>query len=211
MCLLPQRSSTSPLPVATSAPPLPPIPIVGFPAPIKPAPVRPTPLVLPLPDLPLVPGCECEQMMCIQSYPASCHCAWGIAKSCYDKCGGPSPGINTCPPQGSLSAPFDGPVKRAPEPQPQTSVVGIPVSIPAPATAPGISSVQSTAKCTCEERFCILSWPAGCYCANKNKSLCWKKCGGVKPLLQVSLIPHVSLVLGLQWFNYIQKDYEQFD
>lgn len=161
-----------------------------------------------LPDLPLIPGCECEEMMCIQSFPDSCHCAYNIAKTCYDKCGGKSPGLNVCPPLDSLGGGFnfDGPVKRAaapePCPAPQKSTVpipvNIPVNVPAPAsalTAPlstGSASASTSAKCECEETFCIQAFPASCVCANRNKNACWKKCGGPKPAYQVPPLLHSS-------------------
>lgn len=184
ICRLPQQSSTATESTPTLAPtPTPLPPILGIPVPILPQPLQPSSSVLP--DRPLVPGCECEEMMCIQSFPNSCHCEYGIKKNCYNKCGGPSPGLNTCPPLGSISSPFDGPVKRNAEPEPQLPTVPIPVKAPVSVpSGPGTVGTQST-KCVCEERFCIQSFPAGCICANRNKNACWRKCGGPKPMLQV--------------------------
>jgi hypothetical protein len=138
-------------------------------------------------------------MMCIQSFPDSCHCAYNIAKTCWDKCGGKSPGRNTCPPLNPLGGGFnfDGPVKRAaapdavPEPQvAQISTVPIPVDAPALVSAvraPLSTGTASTAVCQCEERFCIQAFPASCICQNNIKHACWKKCGGPKPAFQVSV------------------------
>ncbi|KZM19669.1 hypothetical protein ST47_g8952 [Ascochyta rabiei] len=183
--LCPRKTTT---PVSTL--PTPSLPILGIPTPALPTPALPTP-VLPqgpqLSDTPRIPGCVCEEMMCIQSYPDSCHCAYGIAKTCWQKCGGPSPGLNTCPPLGS--SPFDGPVKRAAAPEPQTtpkeSPVPTPVNLPAIVSevrAPLASGAASpTKKCRCESRKCIQAFPASCVCDNANKHACWKKCGGAKP------------------------------
>lgn len=159
--------------------------------PVPPAPKptprpRPTPQVLPLPDVPSVPGCECEEMMCIQSYPESCHCAWGIAKSCYDKCGGKSPGINTCPSQDSFGGGLygDGPVKRAAAPDPQKSTVPVPLTIPKVVSS--IVGALGNKPCKFEERFCTQQWPQSCYCANANKYARYMQCGGVFPTYQVN-------------------------
>lgn len=136
------------------------------------------PSSLELPDLPLVPGCECEEMMCIQSFPDSCHCAYGIAKNCYDKCGGPSPGLNTCPPLnpfGGIS--LDGPVRRDAAPEPQNPVIDL---------LTGLLKPKPAKTCKCDQVACVQSWPASCYCANSAKTACYKKCGGAKPVLQVS-------------------------
>jgi hypothetical protein len=154
----------------------------------KPKPIpKPAPSVLPLPDLAKVPGCECEQMMCIQSFPDSCHCEWGIAKDCYDKCGGKSPGLNTCPPKdlfgGGLNS--DGPVKRDAEPEPQRSTVSIPVIAP-PKVIAGVVGALETKACNFEERFCTQQWPQSCICANANKYQRFLKCGGARPTYQVS-------------------------
>lgn len=125
-------------------------------------------------------------MMCIQSFPDSCHCAWGIAKDCYDKCGGKSPGINTCPPKSLFGGGSydDGPVRRAAAPEPQRSTVPIPVNIPK--VVPGIVGALGTKACDYEERFCIQEWPQSCICANANKFTRYMKCGGARPVYQVS-------------------------
>jgi len=157
--------------------------------PVPPAP-KPTPQPKPtpsvLPDLPKVPGCECEQMMCIQSFPDSCHCEYGIAKDCYDKCGGKSPGSNTCPPKDVFGAGLygDGPVKRDAAPEPQRSTVPIPVNIPK-AIAGAVGALENKA-CNYEERLCAQVWPQSCICANANKYNRYLKCGGVVPKYQVS-------------------------
>ncbi|KAF3045530.1 hypothetical protein E8E12_009295 [Didymella heteroderae] len=165
-----------------SALPVPPVP--------KPSPrPKPSPPVLSLPDLPEVPGCECEQMMCIQSYPDSCHCEWGIAKNCYDKCGGKSPGPNTCPPKSLFGGGLldDSPVKRDAAPEPQRSTVPIPVDIPK-AVAGVVGALENKA-CDFEERFCIQQWPQSCICANANKYLRYLKCGGAIPTYQSCTSP----------------------
>ncbi|KAF2433681.1 hypothetical protein EJ08DRAFT_694168 [Tothia fuscella] len=36
---------------------------------------------------------------------------------------------------------------------------------------------------TCIKRACLGQWPQSCLCANQQKVDCWKKCGGVKPVL----------------------------
>ncbi|XPS94112.1 hypothetical protein M3J09_003437 [Ascochyta lentis] len=184
--------------IPTPSLPTPTLPTPTLPTPTLPTPTLPTPTLPPSPELsdtPRIPGCECEEMMCIQSFPDSCHCAYGIAEKCWKKCGGPSPGLNTCPPLNSN--PFDGPVKRAavPEPQaaPKKSTVPIPVNIPALVSGvlvPLASGAASTPKkCQCEPRMCIQSFPAGCICGNANKHACWKKCGGAKPAFATCTSP----------------------
>lgn len=126
-------------------------------------------------------------MMCIQSYPASCYCAHNIAVKCWEKCGGLSPGPNTCPPLDSTN--FDGPVKRAAENQVQAAPTKSVIPFP-PAKGPLTpGKVPPTKICECESTVCIQSWPASCICANAGKHACWKKCGGVKPMFQVSQPP----------------------
>ncbi|KAF3035618.1 hypothetical protein E8E11_004156 [Didymella keratinophila] len=218
-CTLPQKEVTAlaaaPTPsTAKEALPLPTAPILLLPDPILPIPV-PSPLVLPLPDLPLVPGfppaskptprpkptpsvlpdlpkvpgCECEQMMCIQSFPDSCHCEYGVAKDCYDKCGGKSPGSNTCPPKDVSGAGLygDGPVKRDAAPEPQRSTVPIPVNIPK-VVAGAVGALENQA-CNYEERLCAQVWPQSCICANVNKYNRYLKCGGVVPKYQTCTSP----------------------
>jgi hypothetical protein len=129
--------------------------------------------------------------MCIMSYPEGCICQYGIKKNCYDKCGGPSPGLLNCPSTSPLGSPFelDGPVKRDAIPEPQVSTVPIPVDIPVNLPVPtNPDTKDQTADCTCEDSFCIQSWPESCTCANANKTRCWEKCGGPKPQLQVGII-----------------------
>lgn len=117
-------------------------------------------------------------MLCIQVFPDSCHCAYGIAKSCYDKCGGPSPGLNTCPPlnpRGGIS--LDGPVKRNASPEPQDVVSEL---------LAGLLKPKPVKTCKCDQTVCVQSWPASCYCAKAAKQACYKKCGGKKPAPMVS-------------------------
>lgn len=163
-------------------------PALPVPPASKPTP-RPTPTPSVLPDLPKVPGCECEQMMCIQSFPDSCHCEYGIAKDCYDKCGGKSPGSNTCPPKDVFGGGLygDGPVKRDAAPEPQRSTVPIPVNIPK-VVAGAVGTVENKA-CNYEERFCAQVWPQSCICANTNKYNRYLKCGGVAPKYQTCTPP----------------------
>ena len=128
--------------------------------------------------------------MCIASYPEGCYCQYGIKKNCYDKCGGPSPGLINCPSVNPINSPFElsGPVERDAIPEPQVSTVPIPVDIPVNNPVPtGLSTKDQTAKCTCEDNFCVQSWPESCTCANANKIKCWEKCGGLKPVLQVGI------------------------
>ncbi|KAH7406235.1 hypothetical protein DE146DRAFT_436800 [Phaeosphaeria sp. MPI-PUGE-AT-0046c] len=47
------------------------------------------------------PTCECEGIMCIQAFPESCYCANAAAQSCYAKCGGPKPNLQSCPAQST--------------------------------------------------------------------------------------------------------------
>ena len=149
----------------------------------KPTP-KPNPTPAVLPDKPKAPGCECEQMMCIQSFPDSCHCEYGIAKDCYDKCGGKSPGLNTCPPKDVFGAGLygDGPVRRDAEPEPQRATVPIPVNIPRV-----VAGAVGDKACNYEERFCAQVWPQSCICANANKYNRYLKCGGAVPTYQVSI------------------------
>lgn len=214
ICSLPQTTATL---VTTATLATPTLPILGFPTPELPIPDLPTPALPSSPvlsDTPLVPGCECEEMFCIQSYPESCHCAYNIKKTCWAKCGGPSPGLNTCPAVGSN--PFDGPVKRAaqaevkvPAVKPTVSILPIavvtevatsvvvaasaPTSIPTVVAPLASAKVSPIKKCKCEEVMCIQSFPAGCFCANAGKRACWKKCGGPKPAFQVCT--SISLVI----------------
>ncbi|KAF1934091.1 uncharacterized protein M421DRAFT_112764 [Didymella exigua CBS 183.55] len=156
---------------------------------------KPAPHVLRLPDLPKVPGCKCEQTMCIQSYPDSCHCAWNIAKDCYDKCGGKSPGINTCPPKNSFGGDsyVDGPVKRAAAPEPQSSTATIPVTIPK--ISLGTVGAIGNKACDFEERFCIQQWPQSCFCANANKYARYLRCGGAIPTYQTCSSPIIPTTI----------------
>jgi hypothetical protein len=214
ICSLPEGpSAILPFSSPTPAPPLPLAPSqpapVGIPFPGRPAPSQPPIPDLPvpsllkaalpsdsvLPDRPLVPDCECEEMMCIASYPEGCICQYAIKKNCYDKCGGPSPGLMNCPSISPLGGPFelDGPVKRDAIPEPQVSTVPIPVDIPVNLPVPTNPDVKDqTADCTCEESFCLQSWPESCTCANANKTRCWEKCGGPKPQLQVGIVFIIS-------------------
>ena len=135
--------------------------------------------------------------MCIASYPEGCICQYGIKKNCYDKCGGPSPGLMSCPSISSLGSPFelDGPVKRDAIPEPQVSTVPVTVDIPVIVPVPTSPDTKDqTAECTCEDSFCVQSWPESCTCANANKIKCWEKCGagGPKPQLQVGISFFIS-------------------
>lgn len=174
-------------------PAVPTLPILGFPTPALPVPVPPP--AVELPDKPLIPGCVCEEMMCIQSYPASCHCAYGIAQACWAKCGGKSPGVNTCPPAHSFGGiQIDGPVKRVAAPEPQETPKKL--TQPFPSDAPvlfGLPRPNFPNPCKCDDRPCVKSFPAGCICDKANKYACWKKCGGLKPAYGVSSISPLSL------------------
>jgi hypothetical protein len=35
--------------------------------------------------------CECEEVMCIQSWPEGCYCANAAKEQCHKKCGGKKP------------------------------------------------------------------------------------------------------------------------
>jgi len=107
--------------------------------------------------------CVCEEVFCILSFPEGCYCQNDAKKACFEKCGGEEPTYQDC------SIPIDTVEARAPEPAP------VPEPVPAPVPAPQDET------CVCEEVFCILSWPAGCYCRNDAKKACFEKCGGEEP------------------------------
>lgn len=46
-------------------------------------------------------------------------------------------------------------------------------------------SAEPTDECKCTEIQCLQIYPEGCYCANYAKELCYKECGGEKPVLEV--------------------------
>jgi hypothetical protein len=116
--------------------------------PALPSPQLPPILPFPEPNGILTPtlGCECEQVFCIQSFPASCYCAAAAAQKCFQKCGGPRPPPANC---GLLNpgGPLDGPVKaRSAAPEPQTAPLPDPddastPDAPEPVSAPGTNPV----------------------------------------------------------------------
>ncbi|KAI4617245.1 hypothetical protein J4E80_005444 [Alternaria sp. BMP 0032] len=59
-----------------------------------------------------------------------------------------------------------------------------------PPTSTTVSAPEPTpTECVCEEVFCILSFPEGCYCQNDAKKACFEKCGGEEPTYQDCSIP----------------------
>lgn len=40
--------------------------------------------------------CVCDDIMCVQSWPESCHCANNAVQQCYDRCGGEKPILQSC-------------------------------------------------------------------------------------------------------------------
>ncbi|KAK8188194.1 hypothetical protein HDK77DRAFT_47568 [Phyllosticta capitalensis] len=40
--------------------------------------------------------CQCEAVICVQSWPESCHCSNDAKIDCYNKCGGEYPTLATC-------------------------------------------------------------------------------------------------------------------
>ncbi|KAH6878432.1 hypothetical protein BKA58DRAFT_95623 [Alternaria rosae] len=123
---------------------------------------RPTSTTVIAPE-PTHTECVCEEVFCILSFPEGCYCQNDAKKACFEKCGGEKPTYQDC------TIPIDAVKARAPEPEP------VPEAVPAPVPAPQDET------CVCEEVFCILSWPQGCYCRNDAKKACFEKCGGEEP------------------------------
>ena len=123
----------------------------------------PAPAPTPLPVIELTkppPSCVCEQVLCIQAWPDSCHCENNAKKACFAKCGGKEPIYQICPPPApGLAAPSD------------------------PVTESNLPT-----ECKCSQVNCTMKWPEGCYCSNFAKELCYKECGGEKPVLNVRYI-----------------------
>ncbi|KNG44710.1 proteinase inhibitor kazal [Stemphylium lycopersici] len=126
---------------------------------------EPAPEPEPEPE-PASAACECEEVACPQVWPESCYCANDVKKACFDKCGGPPPLYQTCPPR-SMSV-------RDPKPEPE----------------PEPKSVSAT--CECEEVICPQVWPESCHCANDAKKACFAKCGGPVPPLDVCIAHNVA-------------------
>jgi len=92
---------------------------------------------------------------------------------------------------------------RAPEPE-------VVARAPEPEVVARAPEPAVEAKCECEQVFCVLSFPEGCYCQNAAAETCAKKCG-TKATLQVSptLIESLKcrlIVLSGLWTSSLIQD-----
>ncbi|KAF2835284.1 hypothetical protein M501DRAFT_1020057 [Patellaria atrata CBS 101060] len=51
---------------------------------------------VPAPAPQAVSGCDCEPMICVQSWPDSCFCGNLNLVNCFNKCGGSQPFLQLC-------------------------------------------------------------------------------------------------------------------
>jgi hypothetical protein len=120
-------------------------------------------------------SCVCDDIMCIQAWPQSCHCDNGARMRCWEKCGGPEPTMASCPPIPAI--------QPVPTPFP-----GTPVPLPSPLPEPTFEPTPIE-KCHVDIT-CATMWPESCYCENARNKIRNELCGAefIEPMVRSPLL-----------------------